>query len=71
MFHIIPVEVCENFLEPLVHNLVIAPTVLEFAEEYRPTLSRLVVKGGEDGVAEVGFDSFAVANIEISGPVVR
>ncbi len=71
MFHVISVKVGKEFLEPLVHNLVITPTVLDFVEENRPTLTRLFLEGGEDSVAEIGFNRFTMANVEIAGPVVR
>jgi hypothetical protein len=70
MLDIIPIEICEELLEPLIHNLVIGPAVFEFLEEDGPPLSGFVLEGGEDGVAEVLFDGFAVALVEISGPVV-
>lgn len=33
-------------------------------------MAGFVAEGGEDGVAEVLFDGFAVAVIEVAGPVV-
>ena len=44
--------------------------MFEFVEEDGSPLPRFVLEGGEDGVAEVRFDGFAVAGVEIAGPVV-
>ena len=70
MFDIIPIQICKEFLEPFVHNLMIGPAVFEFVEEDGPPLSGFVLEGGEDGAVEVAFDGFAVAGVEIAGPVV-
>jgi len=70
MLDIIPIEICKELLEPLVHNLMIGPAMFEFVEEDGPPLSGFVLEGGEDGVAEVLFDGSAVALVEVAGPVV-
>ena len=70
MLDVIPIEVGEKLFEPLVHNLMIEPTVLEFVEEDGAPLAGFVAKGRKDGVAEVLFDGFAVALVEVAGPVV-
>lgn len=49
MLDVIPIQISEKFLEPLVHNLVIAPPMLELVEEDRSSLSCLVLKCGEVG----------------------
>lgn len=70
MLDIIPIEICEELLEPFVHNLVIGPTMFELVEEDGSPLSGFVSEGGEDGVAEVLFDGFTVALVQITRPVV-
>ena len=67
---VIPVEIGEELFEPIVHNLVIGPTVLEFVEEDGSPLAGLVLECGQDGLAEVVLDGFAVALVEVAGPVV-
>jgi len=44
--------------------------MFELVEEDGPPLSGFVSEGGEDGVVEVLFDGFAVALVEVAGPVV-
>jgi len=70
MLDIIPVQIGEELLHPLIHNLVIGPAVFEFVEKDGSALSGFVFEGGEYGGAEVLFDGFAVALVEVSGPVV-
>ena len=70
MLDIISVEICKELLEPLVHNLMIVPAMFEFVEEDGPPLSGFVSEGGEDGVAEILFDGFTVAVVQIARPVV-
>mmetsp|Transcript_32370 Transcript_32370/g.65879 ORF Transcript_32370/g.65879 Transcript_32370/m.65879 type:complete len:93 (+) Transcript_32370:3170-3448(+) len=70
MLDIIPIEIRKELLEPLVHDLMIGPAMLELVEEDGPPLSGFVSEGGEDGVVEVLFDGFAVALVEVAGPVV-
>ena len=61
MLDIIPIEICKELLEPLVHNLMIGPAVFELVEEDGPPLSGFVLEGGEDGVGQILLDRFAVA----------
>lgn len=70
MLDIIPVQIGEELFQPLIHNLVIGPAVFEFVEKDGSALSGFVFEGGEYGGAEVLFDGFAVALVEVSGPVV-
>jgi hypothetical protein len=70
MLNIIPIEIRKELLEPLVHDLMIGPAMFELVEEDGPPLSGFVSEGGEDGVVEVLFDGFAVALVEVAGPVV-
>ena len=49
MFHIVPVEVGEEFPEPIVHNLVIAPTIPDFMQKCSATLCCRVLNGRKDG----------------------
>jgi hypothetical protein len=69
MFHVVPVEVGEEFPEPIVHNMVIAPTIPDFNQKCRATLCRRVLNGEKDGIAEVRFNSFTMSNEESMGPV--
>lgn len=45
--------------------------MFEFVEEDGSSLTGFVLEGGEDSVAEVLFDGFAVALVQVTGPVVR
>ncbi len=68
---VIPIEIGEEFFEPLVHDLVIFPTQLEFLQQNGSTLARLLLEGRKNGMAEVLFDRFAVTLIEFPTPIVR
>ena len=70
MLDVIPIQIGEELFEPLIHNLMVEPTMFEFVEEDGPALSGFVLKSGEDGVAQVLLDGFAVALVEVAGPVV-
>ena len=66
MLDVVPVEVGEEFLEPLVHDLVVGPAVLQLGEEDGPALADLVLQGRTDGLDQVVLDGFPVTLVEIS-----
>lgn len=59
MLDVIPVQIGNEFLEPLFHNLVVLVAVTELGEEDGPTLTRLFVEGRDDRIREVIHNGLA------------
>jgi len=66
MFDIKSIEVVEELGHPLVHNLMIGPSELEFVEEDGSTLRCLGAEGGEDSVGQIVFNRFTMSLVEFS-----
>jgi hypothetical protein len=70
MLDVVTIEIGKELFEPLVHDFMVGPSVLEFCEENGASLSGLVLESGKHGGAEVVFNGFAVSLIEFPRPVV-
>lgn len=71
MLDIVTIEVSEEFLQPLVHDLVVCPSMIELREEDGSSLSRFVAKSWKDIRRQVALDRVPVSLIEFARPVVR
>mmetsp|Transcript_26225 Transcript_26225/g.61484 ORF Transcript_26225/g.61484 Transcript_26225/m.61484 type:complete len:354 (-) Transcript_26225:261-1322(-) len=70
VFDVVSIEIGEEFFEPLVHDLVILPSVLDFCQQNGSAGPHFVVEGREDVVLEVCLDGLAVSLVEFTGPIV-
>jgi hypothetical protein len=70
MLDVIAIEVGKELFEPLVHNLMVGPSVLEFGKDNGASLSGLGPESGKHSVAKIVFNGFPVSLIEFPRPIV-
>ncbi len=71
MLNIVPIEVDKELLQPLIHDLVIGPSNVQFCQENISALTCFLTQRREDPARQVMFDRFAVSLVEFSRPVIR
>ena len=69
MFDIIPVQICEEFFQPFVHNLMIDPPMMQFGQEQGRTI--LIPQRRYNVGRQVPFNGFPMALVQFSRPIVR
>jgi hypothetical protein len=71
MFDVVSIKVGKEFLEPLVHDLMVYPSMLQFSQKDRSSLTSLVPEGLKDVCCKVPFDGITVPLIKLARPIVR
>ena len=71
VFDIVSIEISEELFEPLVHDLMVLPSMFEFRQENSSALARFVSKRWENIFRQVSLNCLAVSLIQLTGPVVR
>ena len=71
VFDIVSIEISEELFEPLVHDLMVLPSMFEFRQENRSALARFVSKRWENIFCQVSLNRLAVTLIKLARPVVR
>jgi hypothetical protein len=66
MLDIVTVEVGEKLLEPLVHDLVVRPSVIELREKNSSSLAGLIPKSWKDVRSQVPFYSIPMPLIKLT-----
>lgn len=71
MFDIVTIQICEELLQPFVHNLMVCPSMIELCKKNSSSLSSFVAQGWKNISGQVTFDCFSMSLIKLSRPVVR
>ena len=71
MLNVVTIEVCEEFLQPLIHDLMIGPSMIEFGKENGSPLPCFVSQRGKYICCQIVLDCLSVSLIQLSRPVVR
>ena len=71
VFHVVSIEVSEELFEPLVHDLMVLPSVFELRQEHGSALACFVTKCWQHIICQVSLNRLAMALIKFAGPVVR